>query len=113
MRITGAFDQFCCMSHLNQARQHTPRPALAGPLSAWVRSYPAPTPLRHFSRSAPPPASATGRILFYDKDKPFYEFTNFSYHPVKYNGKSYPTSEHLFQAFKVTYSAASSACLGD
>ncbi|KAG7451394.1 DUF1768-domain-containing protein [Guyanagaster necrorhizus] len=40
------------------------------------------------------------RILFYDKDKPFYFFTNFSAHPVIYNGERYPTSEHLFQSFK-------------
>ena len=40
-------------------------------------------------------------ILFYDKNAPFYEFTNFSPHGVVYKGKTYPTSEHLFQAFKV------------
>ncbi|KAK0205005.1 hypothetical protein DFS33DRAFT_1324655 [Desarmillaria ectypa] len=42
----------------------------------------------------------TNRILFYDKDKPFYFFTNFSAHSVVYNGERYPTSEHLFQSFK-------------
>ncbi|KAK0236142.1 hypothetical protein EDD85DRAFT_631094 [Armillaria nabsnona] len=42
----------------------------------------------------------TNRILFYDKDKPYYFFTNFSAHPVVYNGERYPTSEHLFQSFK-------------
>ena len=41
------------------------------------------------------------RIHFYDKDAPHYGFTNFSPHPVKYLGKVYPTSEHLFQSFKV------------
>ncbi|KAJ8587001.1 DUF1768-domain-containing protein [Rhizopogon salebrosus TDB-379] len=40
------------------------------------------------------------RILFYDKNKPFYEFTNFSPHDVIYGDKRYPTSEHLFQSFK-------------
>lgn len=40
------------------------------------------------------------RILFYDRQRPYYGFTNFSNHPVKYNGKTYPTSEHLFQSFK-------------
>ncbi|KAL4069195.1 hypothetical protein J3A83DRAFT_4095497 [Scleroderma citrinum] len=40
------------------------------------------------------------RILFYEKGKPYYEFTNFSPHSVVYKGKRYPTSEHLFQAFK-------------
>ena len=37
---------------------------------------------------------------FYDKDTPLYGFTNFSDHTVVYSGKTYPTSEHLFQAFK-------------
>ncbi|KAI6137098.1 hypothetical protein F5141DRAFT_1209417 [Pisolithus sp. B1] len=41
-----------------------------------------------------------GRILFYEKGKPYYEFTNFSPHDVVYHGKRYPTSEHLFQALK-------------
>ncbi|KAJ7474335.1 hypothetical protein FB451DRAFT_947634, partial [Mycena latifolia] len=30
----------------------------------------------------------------------YHGFTNFSPHRVKYNGKEYPTSEHLYQAFK-------------
>jgi len=41
------------------------------------------------------------RILFYHKHEPYYGFTNFSDHPVEYQGKRYPTSEHLFQSFKV------------
>ncbi|KAF7289620.1 DUF1768 domain-containing protein [Mycena chlorophos] len=40
------------------------------------------------------------RILFYHKTDPHYGFTNFSAHPVFYDGKRYPTSEHLFQSFK-------------
>ncbi|KAF8991533.1 hypothetical protein BDQ17DRAFT_1254835 [Cyathus striatus] len=40
------------------------------------------------------------RILFYEKNMPYYSFTNFSPHPVVYQGKKYPTSEHLFQALK-------------
>ncbi|KAJ6541805.1 hypothetical protein B0H19DRAFT_1174732 [Mycena capillaripes] len=40
------------------------------------------------------------KILFYHRDDPHYGFTNFSPHPVQYKGKRYPTSEHLFQAFK-------------
>ncbi|KZT01543.1 DUF1768-domain-containing protein, partial [Laetiporus sulphureus 93-53] len=39
-------------------------------------------------------------ILFYHKDEPHYGFTNFSPHSVTYEGKRYPTSEHLFQSFK-------------
>ena len=40
-------------------------------------------------------------ILFYHKHEPHYGFTNFSPHEVVYKGKVYPTSEHLFQSFKV------------
>lgn len=41
------------------------------------------------------------RILFYHKHQPHYGFTNFSTHTVEYGGRKYPTSEHLFQSFKV------------
>jgi len=47
-----------------------------------------------------PPATGRAKILFYHKHQPHYGFTNFSPHPVMYNGKRYPTSEHLFQSFK-------------
>lgn len=41
------------------------------------------------------------QILFYDRNKPHYGFTNFSEHPTVYKGHVYPTSEHLFQCMKV------------
>lgn len=41
------------------------------------------------------------KILFYYNHEPHYGFTNFSPHPVRYEEKSYPTSEHLFQSLKV------------
>jgi len=50
----------------------------------------------------PPPPPLPKRILFYHKHNAHYGFTNFSPHPVIYNGKKYPTSEHLFQSFKVS-----------
>ena len=53
-----------------------------------------PTRLRKNSYQRP-------RILFYHKHEPHYGFTNFSTHPVIYQGRKYPTSEHLFQSFKV------------
>ncbi|THV01268.1 DUF1768-domain-containing protein [Dendrothele bispora CBS 962.96] len=40
------------------------------------------------------------KVYFYHKYDPHYSFTNFSPHPVMYEGKIYPTSEHLFQSFK-------------
>ncbi|GJE86572.1 NADAR family protein [Phanerochaete sordida] len=45
-------------------------------------------------------AGESGPVLFYEKDKPYYEFTNFAPYPVEFQGKIYPTSEHLFQASK-------------
>ncbi|CCM06412.1 uncharacterized protein FIBRA_08673 [Fibroporia radiculosa] len=53
---------------------------------------PASVPVRQEHRQAP--------ISFYHKHRPFYEFTNFSPHSVKYDGRMYPTGEHLFQSFK-------------
>ncbi|KAJ7757694.1 hypothetical protein DFH07DRAFT_742103 [Mycena maculata] len=56
----------------------------------------APIPPRRISPRTPTRA----RILFYHKNDPHYGFTNFSSHPVFYDNKRYPTSEHLFQSFK-------------
>ena len=42
------------------------------------------------------------KILFYHHNQPYYGFTNFSRHPIDFNG-IWKTSEHLFQAFKVQY----------
>ncbi|KAF9218939.1 DUF1768-domain-containing protein [Gyrodon lividus] len=53
---------------------------------------------QHASQSLP--RRKQNKISFYEKGKPYYEFTNFSPHDVTYEGKRYPTSEHLFQAFK-------------
>lgn len=40
-------------------------------------------------------------IEFYEKTKPYYEFTNFyQCTSIKLGGKSWPTSEHYFQAMK-------------
>ena len=63
-----------------------------------------PSPIsKRFSRSSQyPPSPARPRaILFYHKHEPHYGFTNFSNHAVKYDGRVYPTSEHLFQSLKV------------
>ncbi|EKM52558.1 uncharacterized protein PHACADRAFT_100714, partial [Phanerochaete carnosa HHB-10118-sp] len=43
---------------------------------------------------------STSPILFYDRDQPYYEFTNFAPYAIKYEDKTYPTAEHLFQAHK-------------
>ncbi|KAA1474730.1 DUF1768-domain-containing protein [Dentipellis sp. KUC8613] len=62
-------------------------PQRSNPTSAAVQQSPA----------VPP---STRPVLFYHRDDPHFGFTNFSDHPVEYDGAVYPTSEHLFQAFK-------------
>lgn len=40
------------------------------------------------------------QILFYATDKPYGEFSNFSRHPIKVSGLTWPTTKHYFQAQK-------------
>jgi len=40
------------------------------------------------------------KILFYRVNEPYGEFSNFSPHPVRLKGRTWPTSEHYFQAQK-------------
>lgn len=40
------------------------------------------------------------KILFYRVNEPYGAFSNFSAHPFKLNGKTWPTTEHYFQAQK-------------
>ena len=41
-----------------------------------------------------------GPIRFYNRDEPYYEFTNFYAAPIVLDGKTWPTTEHYFQAQK-------------
>ena len=41
-----------------------------------------------------------GPIHFYNKDDPYYQFTNFFPAPILLDGKLWPTTEHYFQAQK-------------
>ncbi len=43
-----------------------------------------------------------GAIHFYDKNKPYYAFTNFYPAPMNFKGQTWPTSEHAYQAQKFT-----------
>jgi len=69
----------------------------------------APEPVRQRQPPNPPPnpprqpleSRKPTEIRFHDSDKPYYEFTSYSPHPIRYNNKDYPTSEHLFQSLKV------------
>ena len=65
-----------------------------------LSTFISPTLSRRFSKSSQAPARPRA-ILFYHKHEPHYGFTNFSNHAVKYDGRIYPTSEHLFQSLKV------------
>ena len=42
----------------------------------------------------------TSPIRFYDRGQPYFEFTNFAEYPIQLDGKTWPTSEHYFQAQK-------------
>jgi ribA/ribD-fused uncharacterized protein len=50
----------------------------------------------------PVSAPVASVVFFYDKGRPFYEFTNFYTPPggVMIDGRSWPTTEHYFQASK-------------
>ena len=84
-------------NHENVSRRSVFRGRLPGIKSAPLHLS---TNIAQQGSSSKPP-SARARILFYHKSDPYYGFTNFSPHPVIYKGKKYPTSEHLFQSFKV------------
>lgn len=77
---------------------HSPRPSSAQRPSTSPQSSPLTT------RPTPPssttlPDGKPKKILFYHAHDPYYGFTNFSSDPIEYNGKKYPTSEHLFQSY--------------
>lgn len=62
------------------------------PQSSPLTTRPTPPSNTTFSNEKP------NKILFYHAHDPYYGFTNFSSDPIEYNGKKYPTSEHLFQS---------------
>ncbi|KAJ7192436.1 DUF1768-domain-containing protein [Mycena pura] len=53
-------------------------------------------------KSTDPRRTENRRQIFFHSRRidQYHCFTNCTPHPVTYNGKVYPTSEHLFQAFK-------------
>ena len=44
--------------------------------------------------------SSSKEIRFYNRDEPYYEFTNFYRAPIQVDGCTWPTTEHYFQAQK-------------
>ncbi|EGN91903.1 hypothetical protein SERLA73DRAFT_191875 [Serpula lacrymans var. lacrymans S7.3] len=55
---------------------------------------------KHPTHSRSPSPMPRERIYFYNREDPYYSFTNFYPSPIKHEGKIYPTSEHLFQSLK-------------
>ena len=87
----------------DESRVNSPRISVYHPRRSGKKTTPTPSALADPRRISPIKTSPSRpRILFYHKHNPYYGFTNFSPHSVTYNGKRYPTSEHLFQSFKVT-----------
>lgn len=74
----------------------------AGSRDRTISSPPPPSraPKTVGARPVPAAPQSPKRILFYHAHDPHYGFTNFSSDPVEYQGKIYPTSEHLFQSLK-------------
>src|SRR5438477_9908570 len=48
----------------------------------------------------PVPPQKTGEIRFYDRSKPYFEFTNFDMRLIIIDGEQWPSTEHFFQAQK-------------
>ncbi|KAK7001568.1 DUF1768 domain-containing protein [Favolaschia claudopus] len=57
-------------------------------------------PPQNFPVPEPEPITRHTVSFHYRKKNKYHCFTNFSPHRVVYEGKEYPTSEHLYQAFK-------------
>jgi ribA/ribD-fused uncharacterized protein len=53
-----------------------------------------------FGSKTPDKNKGNDNILFYEPKEPYYEFSNFYKTNIEYNGKIYPSSEHLYQAMK-------------
>ncbi|KAI0695390.1 hypothetical protein BC835DRAFT_954760 [Cytidiella melzeri] len=85
-------------SRTRRGRISSPQLSPISPRPLVARNTPPTTPASSLRQTRTPVAPP--RILFYHKHHPHYGFTNFSPHPVMYEGKRYPTSEHLFQSFK-------------
>ncbi|XP_065912115.1 uncharacterized protein [Dysidea avara] len=82
----GKVHDFCCKSHADKYQKNT--------CGFHVLSR---QPLQSHGYFLRP---STGPIHFYNRDDPYYEFTNFATYPVKIDDKVWPTTEHYFQAQK-------------
>ncbi|KAJ7045047.1 DUF1768-domain-containing protein [Mycena alexandri] len=89
-----------CAQAARRSGQVQPANTVSSPISARWSIFGADSAVGNLLWGRPDDAAPRQRILFYHRTDPYYSFTNFSPHPVQYAGKVYPTSEHLFQAFK-------------
>lgn len=75
--------------------------ALAIRLTQYLEKRPDKTLTEHLPRQPLPSwHNIREAIYFYDNNKPYFEFTNFSHYPVKIDGERWPTTEHYYQAMK-------------
>lgn len=90
-------------THLPLHRTPSNSPTTPTHIQRSSSNQPAPSLSRRLSKSSQhsPTKSRPRPILFYHRHEPHYGFTNFSNHGVKFEGRVYPTSEHLFQSLKV------------
>eukprot|EP00731_Ephydatia_muelleri_P002175 Em0001g2175a len=92
---TGVAHRFCGRTHANQYKQLQ----ISGP-PVHGSTHQITTSTRHASRSARKFRHITDPIRFYNRDDPYYEFTNFYECAISIDGKKWNTSEHYFQAQK-------------
>ena len=71
------------------------KPTAQGPLKSTAQG-----PLKASHGLSPLKKFSANVIEFYDKDDPYYEFTNFYWCLVVIDGKTWSTTEHYFQAQK-------------
>ena len=70
------------------------------PVSASGTTNSKPKPLKALRNYITSPFTSKNEIKFYNRDEPYYEFTNFYPIRIRIDGKDWPTSEHYFQAQK-------------
>ena len=70
------------------------------PVSASGTSNSKLKPLKALRNYVTSPFTSKNEIKFYNRDEPYYEFTNFYPTRILIDGKDWPTSEHYFQAQK-------------
>jgi ribA/ribD-fused uncharacterized protein len=83
------------IAQLDQQNTNTPSAPTAPPSASTQ-------PVTQYKMPAAGWLTIPGAVLFYDSNKPYYEFTNFYPAAVNLDSKIWPTTEHYFQAQKFT-----------